>query len=111
MGLSPLFLIPIPAYSSFLENGGNRSDVSFFLFKYEFLFFLLHVTPCFYVPLQYADSRYQRKSIKSVRYEMSPSNVYALCFFTVHNEIGMASMDREVRYHQRGFSIHSVGFV
>lgn len=26
----------------------------------------------------------------------------------MHNEIGMASVDREVRYHQRGFSIHSV---
>lgn len=60
-------------------NGENRSDVSFFLLKCEV--FLLHVILCFYVPLQYADSRYPRKSIKSVRYESASQVTFVRCGF------------------------------
>lgn len=50
--------------------------------------------------LQCADFRYQRKSIKSARYGSAfLDNICPLCFFAVHNEIGMASVDRGVRYH------------
>lgn len=50
--------------------------------------------------LQYADFRYQRNNIKSLRCESAfLDNVCPLCFFAGHIEIGMTLIDREVECH------------
>lgn len=106
-GESLLLLILVPAYSYSLVDGESWSDMPFFSLNTSFLIAcdLLYISLICWFQIS------ERSNIKSVRYESAfLDNICPLCMwgggcllvsfvFTVCNEIGMTSVDREVRCH------------